>query len=288
MTSESTTTWTVGDVRIKRIVEMELPAPGELVLAEATVEATLAHGDWLGSAVTADGWLMISNHGFVIDDGDHRILVDGGIGDGKSRPNPFFNALDTGFLDRLEDAGCPADSIDTVIVTHLHPDHVGWCTTLGDGQWLPTFPNAAHLVAKPEWDYWQDHLQADRDGDYLADSVRPVEAAGLVELVATHHVVTSSIRLEPTPGHCPGHVSVYIESRGHAAVITGDVLHHPIQCAEPDWTCVFDEDPVEAIRTRRKLLADLADTDTLLLGTHFASPTAGRIVSSGDTWRFVS
>jgi glyoxylase-like metal-dependent hydrolase (beta-lactamase superfamily II) len=287
MTEEASNTWSVGSVRIQRIVEFELPAPGELLFPEATVEAVHAQRDWLGSAVTADGWLMLSNHGFVIDDGQQRILVDGGIGDGKPRPNPFFSDLDTGFRDRLTAAGCAAESIDTVVVTHLHPDHVGWCTSLVDGRWLPTFPNATHLVVKSEWEYWQDHLRAERDGDYLSDSMRPVEAAGLIDLVATDHAVTRSIRLELTPGHCPGHVSVHIESNGESAVITGDVLHHPIQCAEPDWTCIFDEDSAQATRTRRQFLTSLAETDTLVLGTHFASPTAGRIVRSGDAWRFV-
>lgn len=152
---------------------------------------------------------------------------------------------------------------------------------------MPTFPNATHLIPKLEWEYWQDHLRPDRDGDYLSDSIRPVEAAGLIELVATDHAVTDTVRLEPTPGHCPDYVSVRIESGGQSAVITGDVLHHPIQCAEPDWTCVFDEDPAEATRTRRRFLATLADTDTLVLGTHFAVPTGGRITRAGDTWRFV-
>lgn len=135
MTDAAKNAWIVGDVRIRRIVEMELPAPGEILLPEATPEAVLAQRDSLGSSVTADGWLVMSIHGFVIDDGTRRVLVDGGVGDAKVRPNPFFDGLDTGFHDRLEKAGCPAESIDTVVITHLHPDHVGcapaWSTGSG-------------------------------------------------------------------------------------------------------------------------------------------------------------
>ena len=89
----------------------------------------------------------------------------------------------------------------------------------------------------------------------------------------------------PTPGHTPGHVSVLIESRGERAVITGDLFHHPLQFAEPDWTDVADVDPSLASNTRKQFMGDFAD-GTLVLGTHFASPTGGRIVKDGKVYRF--
>jgi glyoxylase-like metal-dependent hydrolase (beta-lactamase superfamily II) len=111
--------------------------------------------------------------------------------------------------------------------------------------------------------------------------------AGLVDLVASDHRVAEGVRLEPTPGHTPGHVSVYIESRGERAVITGDLMHHPVQCAHPEWPSNADVDPQLAMQTRRKFLEAHADTPTLVLGTHFATPTAGRIVRDGDAFRLV-
>jgi len=120
----------------------------------------------------------------------------------------------------------------------------------------------------------------------LGDSVRPIIDAGLADLVDTDHRITDEIWLEPTPGHTPGHVSVRIDSGGEAAVITGDLMHHPIQCAEPDRIGNFDHDHSQARATRRHFLVCCARDRTLVLGTHFAPPTAGHVVAAGETWRF--
>jgi glyoxylase-like metal-dependent hydrolase (beta-lactamase superfamily II) len=122
----------------------------------------------------------------------------------------------------------------------------------------------------------------------MADSVAPVLDAGLAELVPMDHRVTDEIGLEPTPGHTPGHVSVRLSSGGADAVITGDLMHHPVQVAEPAWQTSFDTDAAEACRTRRAFCERYADRPVTVLGTHFHHPTAGRIVSDGDTWRFAA
>ena len=119
----------------------------------------------------------------------------------------------------------------------------------------------------------------------MADSVRPIFEAGLADLVDVHHVVHDTIRFEPTPGHTPGHVSVHIASQGEEAVITGDLVHHPCQFARPDWGSSADADPAQADRTRKAFMARYADTPTLIIGTHFAGPTAGRLVRDGDVYR---
>jgi glyoxylase-like metal-dependent hydrolase (beta-lactamase superfamily II) len=137
-----------------------------------------------------------------------------------------------------------------VICTHLHTDHVGWNTRLVDGQLVPTFPRARYLVARPEWEHWsqaKDHWTQ----IVMADSVRPIFAAGLVDLVAVDHVVHETIRFEPTPGHTPGHVSVHIVSYDEEAVITGDLVHHPCQFARPDWGSSADANAAQADRTRK-------------------------------------
>jgi glyoxylase-like metal-dependent hydrolase (beta-lactamase superfamily II) len=286
MTPQLTETWTVGDIRVSRVVEMELPSPGELLLPEATAALVLAHRAELGPHVTDDGWLMVSIHGFVLDTGARRILVDGGVGNGKTRPSPFFDQLDTGFLDALAGAGYPPDTIDTVVATHLHPDHVGWFTQRVDGQWQPVFPHARHVIPAAEHAHWREHPDIARDGDYMADLVAPVVEAGLVDLVEPHHEIAPGIRLLPTPGHSPTHVSVLIESGSGRAVITGDVLHHPVQLLHPELTCVFDHDPAQATATRRAFLERWADGDTLVLGTHFATPAALHVKRGGDAWSY--
>jgi glyoxylase-like metal-dependent hydrolase (beta-lactamase superfamily II) len=109
--------------------------------------------------------------------------------------------------------------------------------------------------------------------------------AGRVDFVAPDHVVTSEVRLEPTPGHTPGHVSVRVHSCGEEAVITGDLMHHPVQCAHPEWAASVDYDPEQARGTRRAFLEGCADRPVIVLGTHFAGPTGGRIVRDGDVFR---
>ena len=120
----------------------------------------------------------------------------------------------------------------------------------------------------------------------LDDAVRVVIDAGLADLVPPDHKVTDDIRLELTPGHTPGHVAVRIESNGEQALITGDLAHHPVQFAEPSWAAAPDIDTAQSEATRRRLLAEHADTDTLVIGTHFAPPCAGHLVTDGDGFRF--
>jgi glyoxylase-like metal-dependent hydrolase (beta-lactamase superfamily II) len=172
-----------------------------------------------------------------------------------------------------------------VVCTHLHVDHVGWNTMKVGGRWVPTFPNARYLVVRREWEHWSK--EDDRSmGDILGDSVRPVFEAGLVDLVEPGHAVTGEVALEPTPGHTPGHASVRIRSGGAEGVITGDLMHHPVQCAHPDWGSNADCEPALAAATRRAFLAAQAGRPVLVIGTHFAGPHAGRIVRDGAAYRF--
>jgi glyoxylase-like metal-dependent hydrolase (beta-lactamase superfamily II) len=166
----------------------------------------------------------------------------------------------------------------------LHVDHVGWNTVLRDGSWVPTFPAASYYMSRVDVEYWSTTPSS--DGDLFGDSVRPVLDAGLVELVDPPFAVTEDVVLEPTPGHSPGHVSVRIRSRGEEAVITGDVMHHPVQCARPEFASAFDEDAAFAEKTRRAFLAEHAGRDVLVIGTHFADPVAGYVSATGDAYRF--
>lgn len=271
-------TWQVGEVRITRLVELETAAPPEMVCVGLTAEDGLALRGSLPDHVTDDGWLTFSIHGLVIDDGERRILVDGGVGDGKPRPAPWFDRLETRWLDRLADAGFGVETFDTVVVTHVHVDHVGWMTRADGHAWAPSFPGARHLVVADELDHWLGLGEPPDDGDHLSDSVAPVLAADLLDRVAADARISEHVRLISTPGHTPGHASVMIESGGAAAVITGDVLHHPIQISRPDLASPFDDDVEVARRTRRAFVERFADTGVLVIGTHFAAPSAGEIV----------
>ena len=276
--------WRIGDVVVSKLVELELSGKVTWILPAATRE-NLLRDAWLQPHfVSEQGEARMSVHTFVVEAQGRRILVDTCIGNDKRLPIPGWNQRQGPFLADLAAAGFPADSVDTVLCTHLHMDHVGWNTRLENGRWLPTFRNARHLWSQREYEYW-DTAGGEENEHVLAESVRPVFEAGLVDLVADDHVVCPEVRLEPTPGHTPGHVSVHITSRGEEAVITGDLMHHPVQIAHPDWGSRADYDKAQAEATRLAFLRRYADRPVLVLGTHFAGPTGGRLVRDGDSYR---
>ena len=267
--------WQIGDVKITRVVEIESLGGSRFILPDATRDACLPYGWMQPHFMDEQGNLLMSVHALVVDTGEHRILVDTCIGNDKERNVPNWSHLQTHFLHDLEAAGYAPDTIDTVLCTHLHVDHVGWNTMLVDGQWVPTFPNARYLFARTEWEHWDANDDETVYGPVLADSVRPVVEAGLVDLVYMDHRVCPEVCLEPTPGHTPGHVSVHIRSGDAEALITGDCIHHPVQMTRPDWCSSADVDQAQGLQTRETLLQRYVDQDILRIGTHFATPTDG-------------
>ena len=278
---------TLGRLRVGAVVETAGPTRPNWLFPSVTAEAVERHRAWLAPHfLDAAARLLQSVHTFVVRSPDLTVLVDTCIGNDKDRGGRRpFHMLRTGFLDTLRAAGVAPEAVDVVICTHLHVDHVGWNTRLDDGRWVPTFPRARYLFARREWEHWTTENEDDTKR-ILADSVAPVLDAGLAQLVEMDHRVSDEIGLEPTPGHTPGHVSVRLASGGDDAVITGDLMHHPVQVAEPEWQTSFDTDPIAAQATRRAFCARYADGPVAVLGTHFHHPTAGRIVSHGDGWRF--
>ena len=273
--------WKVGDVRITKVVEHELPVPLNGLLNDPPADATTRYPWLVPDFMVDDENTRLSIHGLVVDTGDRRILVDTCVG--ENREGLALPAEASGFLDALAAAGYAIEDIDTVLCTHLHFDHVGWNTRLFDGEWVPTFPHARYLFGRVEWDHWQVTT-----GAYINvnDTVRPVVEAGLADLVETTHQVCDQVRLVPTPGHTPGHVSVVIESGGERAVITGDMAHHPIQFAEPELGMDADSDSARAADTRRAFLGERVADGALVIGTHFGGRTAGHVVADGNGWRF--
>jgi glyoxylase-like metal-dependent hydrolase (beta-lactamase superfamily II) len=281
--------WQLGQVRISKVVEYGPPA---LCLPPAGIlknppDGLVAAIPWLVPHwATPAGELLMSIQAFVLESEGQTILVDACVGNGKTLAYAAFSNARTDFLERLAAAGYPADRIDIVLCTHLHFDHVGWCTRRIDGAWVPTFPRARYLFAQAEWEHWQS-VEKIAHGEVWAETLAPVMAAGRAELVPMDHALTKEVRLEPTPGHTPGHVSVRIESGGARGVITGDLCHHPAQLARPDLGSGADHDSAAAEQTRRAFFKRHGDSATTVFGTHFATPTAGRVVSDGAGWRFV-
>lgn len=280
--------WKVGDTTITKIQEIVYPEFSDVI--PAATPDVVKQVKWLfPHFVTEEGHLSLSIHSLIVDTPGATLIVDTCIGNDRDR-NPFdvMHMLSTSYMEDMIASGYHPDGIDYVLCTHLHLDHVGWNTRLVDGKWVPTFPNASYLFGKKDLEFWGG-IDANHEDDFMQiqrrvfdDSLQPVLDAGLAKPVDGPAEVCEGVRLISTPGHTPGHCSVLIESAGETAMITGDFVHHPIQFNDPGLVSPFDVDNDAAVATRRKVFGEYADSPTLIIGTHFAGPTAGKLVREGD------
>jgi glyoxylase-like metal-dependent hydrolase (beta-lactamase superfamily II) len=285
--------WRFGDITIDRVVEAEMPTfKPAVLLPDASDEIVERHREWLEPHMLdpRTGHLVMSFHSFVIRTPRTTILVDTCGGNDKPRPQKArYHMKNHPYLERLAAIGLEPEQVDYVMCTHLHVDHVGWNTRLVNGRWVPTFPNARYLFSRIEWEFWQQHYrQPDfRDDPYHEDSILPVIAAGKAQFVEFGHQIDDGVWIEPTPGHTPGHVCVHVSSGQRDAVMSGDLMHHVLQCLEPDLSSAFCVDPAHSRRTRRQFLERFADTETLIMPAHFAEPSAGRVRGAHQGFGFV-
>lgn len=261
--------WNLGRIRVTRVEERIVPLTWDRLIPDgpALVEDCRP---WIDPHISDDASaLRLSIHSFVVETPETCIVVDTCIG----RDDLAF-AGDAGFGARLE-RSLPSGfaGVDVVVCTHLHFDHVGWNTVEVDGRLQPRFPNAAYVVSHAELAAERD----EEDGSAFHRSIAPLRAAGCLRPVDPDHRIDPWIALESTPGHTPGHVSVRLEDGEHTGLISGDIAHCALQLAHPEAGSTSDGDAGLARATRSRIVERLADTDTLLFGTHFPPPTAGRI-----------
>jgi glyoxylase-like metal-dependent hydrolase (beta-lactamase superfamily II) len=277
--------WKVGKVKITKVVELETVGSTRFILPLA-INEEIQKLPWLiPHFATDEGRLKMSIHSLVVETPTRRIVVDTGLGNDKQGRNvPTWNDRQGPFLQTMREAGFAPESVDTVLCTHLHVDHVGWNTRRVDGKWVPTFANARYVFGRAEYEYWRDHSVEPDKVAVFNDSVKPVMDAGKADLVASDARLSDEITLIPTPGHSPGHMSIHIRSDGEEALLTGDVAHHPCQMAHLGWSSTADSDPVQSAVTRRELFSRFADTPTLVIGGHF---NAGRIHRDGGGFKFI-
>jgi len=283
------TTLTVGELTIHRIIEQEFPFtdPFEFIPG-LTREVLDENRDWMEPAALdpATGKLVLCFQSYVVRTPHHTILVDSCIGNDKDRATrpPWHMKTDDAWMRGLAAIGLTVDDIDHVMCTHLHVDHVGWNTRLENGRWVPTFPNARYLFSEREYDYWADQ-HARTPIACIADSVIPIVEAKRADFVTSDHALDDHVRLLPTPGHTPDHFAVLLGRGGKDAILTGDLIHSPIQARYPELSMRADTDPKQAAVTRRSFLADACASGTLCCTAHFPSPSAVRFTNWGDGFR---
>ena len=287
-----TTTFRIADLTIHRIVEMEIPfRPALEFIPGLTPELLAENRSWLQPhALDAEDRLIFCFQSYIVQTPHHTILVDSCIGNDKDRPQypPFHNRTDDTWMRGLAAIGLTVADIDFVMCTHLHIDHVGWNTRLENGRWAPTFPNARYLFSAKELAYWTER-NAVTPLAYIQDSVLPIVEAKRCDLVASDHALDDHVRLLPTPGHTPDHFAVQL-GRGAVAVLTGDLIHSPLQARYPALSIAADYDPVQAAATRRRFLETCCEANTLCCFAHFPSPSRAVVKPWQDGFRcdFVS
>jgi glyoxylase-like metal-dependent hydrolase (beta-lactamase superfamily II) len=282
----------LGSVTIHRIVEQE--APLFLVsdfFPALTKEMLDENRSWLEPKYFTDGKVVLCVQSYIVKTPHLTIMIDSCVGNHKHRPaRPFWHMMKSDQYEKnLAAAGFGVGDIDYVMCTHLHGDHVGWNTRLENGRWVPTFPKAKYVFAERELEFWSQKEKEDAAKvPWMTDSVLPIVAARRHELVKSDHTLSDLVRLIPTPGHTIDHFAVQIGKPGQDAIITGDMIHSPIQARYPEVTHFIDYDPEQGVQSRRKVFESVCDTSTLMCMAHFGSPSMGHMTRWGEGFRFVS
>ena len=234
---------------------------------------------------------QFSNHSWVVRVDGRTVLIDPCTGNGRKGRGPYFDDLDTPYLERLGDLGTPAEAIDIVLCTHLHHDHCGWNTMHSNGSWVPTFPNAVYLFCDQEYQRWDTSKPVRHPNTFnpsvFDECVRPVVEAGQAQIISLPHQVSPSLTVEPAPGHTVGHAMLRLVSDGQSAYFTGDAFHHPAQLTRPELHLPGCDDLATAVATRKVLAQRVLDEDAFVFPAHFPPPHHGRVTLDGDEISFV-
>lgn len=274
-----------GVARIHRIADLDRvdwPAEGLFrgLAGEALRQAAGTAPE--GTVDVANETLLLSFNIYLIEAPGFVALIDAGIGNDKERPHrPAWHHRKGRFLETLQRLGVTPEAVDIVVNTHLHADHVGWNTVLGDHGWQPAFPRARYVAPRSEFEHWSALHAQDASGNVLhgafVDSVLPIQDAGRLELAPSSFEIVPGLRFEPAPGHSPGMCVVRLTLDATSVLFTADVLHHPLQLVDRHLVSNFCADPAQARATRERLLEENAGSGTILAPYHFPSPAFGRL-----------
>ncbi|WP_433662342.1 MBL fold metallo-hydrolase [Nocardia sp. CA-128927] len=265
----------LGDTKVSFVPDGAIQGRPRSWLPDATDAMWDAHQRYLDDS----GYLVASIGGLLVENGDRALLIDAGFGPQSlpAEPGSPNGAIRSGaLLDNLAVLGRRPEHIEAVAFTHLHSDHVGWACHLAPDSDRPAFAHANYLVAEPEW-----------DSRGPTDIEIATAFASRLRTVTDGEEVFPGVRIRITAGHTPGHAEYRISSGGQRVIAFGDALHSPIQADHPEWSCIYDHDPVRAAEHRHRLLAELEEPGTIGFGIHFADAVFGRVSrdGSGPAWR---
>jgi glyoxylase-like metal-dependent hydrolase (beta-lactamase superfamily II) len=283
---------TLGDVTVTRIEEMHGPImPPDQFFPTIPATAWEEQASWLvpDHLDESHEWIQVAMQTWLLRSGGKTILVDTGVGNDKSRPAvDVWDHLSLDYLGGLAAAGVAPESVDLVVNTHLHVDHVGWNTVLNNGEWVPTFPNATYLMPKADFEFWNPannpNIAGGVNENVYEDSVAPVRNAGQVQLWEDRHVIDENLTIEAAPGHTPGSSVIKLVSGSDRALLAGDLVHTPLQISHVDDDSYFCEDSVRARATRRYLLGWASENNALVLPAHISGHGAFEVERAGDSF----
>ena len=266
----------VGGVEIVALSDMNLPFPMPLtqLFPDAPAEAWAPYKESYPDAFDGDH-MLIEIGCYLIRAGGRTILIDTGYGEG---PIEAIGGRRGELMGDLAAKGIKPEEIDTVFISHLHSDHVGWNVVGPDDNPVPAFPNARYVAHQADLDHFRRaDIQAASTFPFMERCVESIVKLGLFDTLTGDTDLTPEVRALHTPGHTPGHMSILVASGGQEALIQGDVLVHPAQVTEDDWNCHFDYDWPVSTETRRKMLAEVEAQSTPVISCHFPAPGFGTV-----------
>jgi glyoxylase-like metal-dependent hydrolase (beta-lactamase superfamily II) len=219
----------------------------------------------------------------AVNTGGKLVVIDTGTGEGNFQKSKGAAGQ---FVNNLKASGIEPAQVDTVVISHFHGDHINGLIT-ADGK--PTYPNAEIMVPAPEWKYFMDDAEMNRQ---TTDRMKGVFAGfrrvfkGLkVTQYEVGKDVAPGILAVATHGHTPGHMSYTVSSGKSAVFIQSDVTNLPLFVRNPDWHLMFDQDAQAAEATRRKVYDMLSAERMMVQGFHYPFPALAYIEKSGNGYR---
>ena len=261
-------TITIGNVEITAVHDNEGALPLSMTFPNVPAESWSPYQERYPEGFSGTENLRVHFDCYLVRSEGRTILVDTGGGSMATNPGTVGNligGIDGHLTSSLQEAGVSLGDVDTVFLTHLHPDHVGWNLTPGESGRAPTFPNALYMFHQADWEAFQSPRDEEIFGfTFWQETLAPLETAGVIDPLDGERALTTEVTAIPTPGHTPGSMSLAVVSRGQRAFILGDVFHGPAQVTEPDWVFSFDMDAARAIQTRT-LLLDRAESEEAVM-----------------------